>query len=168
MNKKILIILLITVIITSFSSCSSNSKTVTPAVIESTKSESPVTVVQDNTIKNIVETQKTYGDFIMPKPGIRPVAVMVDNQGSRVLPQGGLDKAQVIYEIIVEGGITRLMPVFWGTVPEMIGPVRSSRHYFLDYVMENDAIYVHYGFSPQARKDISKFGINNKRKCFKA
>jgi hypothetical protein len=86
---------------------------------------------------------------------------MIDNEGTRSLPQGGLDKAQVIYEIMVEGGETRLMPVFWGTAPSSIGPVRSSRHYFLDYSMENDAIYVHFGWSPQAKSDISKLKINN-------
>ncbi len=63
--------------------------------------------------------------------------------------------------IIVEGGITRLMPVFWGTEPQMIGPVRSARHYFIDYAMEHDAIYVHIGWSPMAQRDISAFKINN-------
>ena len=100
-------------------------------------------------------------DFIMPIEGLRPVAVMIDNQGVICLPQGGLDKAQIIYEIIVEGGLTRLMPVFWGTNPEMIGSVRSARHYFLDYVMEHDAIYVHFGWSPKTIEDIRDFKINN-------
>lgn len=100
-------------------------------------------------------------DFTMPEDGVRPVAVMIDNEGTRVLPQGGLDKAQIVYEMIVEGGLSRLMPVFWGTKPEMIGPVRSSRHYFLDYSMEHDAIYVHFGWSTQAEKDIPKLKINN-------
>jgi len=104
---------------------------------------------------------KAGSNFVFPVEGLRPYAVMIDNEGVKSLPQGGLYKAQVIYEIIVEGGETRLMPVFWGTEPEMIGPVRSSRHYFLDYVMEHDAIYVHFGWSPMAMKDISKFKINN-------
>ncbi|GAE88175.1 hypothetical protein JCM21531_1600 [Acetivibrio straminisolvens JCM 21531] len=39
------------------------------------------------------------------------------------------------------------MPVFWGQKTELIGPVRSARHYFLDYAMEHDAIYVHIGWS---------------------
>lgn len=99
-------------------------------------------------------------EFSLPSEGMRAMAVMIDNEGTRVLPQGGLDKAQIVYEVIVEGGLTRLMPVFWGTNPEMIGPVRSARDYFLDYSMEYDAIYVHYGGSPQAGKDIPKFGIN--------
>ncbi|WP_243467285.1 DUF3048 N-terminal domain-containing protein [Acetivibrio straminisolvens] len=72
---------------------------------------------------------------------------MIDNQGTICLPQGGLSQAQVIYEVIVEGGITRFMPVFWGQKTELIGPVRSARHYFLDYAMEHDAIYVHIGWS---------------------
>ncbi len=100
-------------------------------------------------------------DFILPVKCVRPYAVMIDNQGTRVLPQGGIYKAQIVYEIMVEGGITRLMPVFWGTLPELVGPVRSSRHYFLDYVLEHDAIYVHFGYSPQAMTDISKLKINN-------
>ena len=41
------------------------------------------------------------------------------------------------------------MPVFWGTEPEMIGPARSARHYFLDFSMEYDAVYVHYGGAPR-------------------
>ena len=42
-----------------------------------------------------------------------------------------------------------------------IASVRSSRHYFLDYAMENDAIYTHYGWSPQAESDIASYRINN-------
>ena len=90
----------------------------------------------------------------------RPIAVMIDNH-SEAWPQAGLNNAYVVYEIIVEGGETRLMPVFKGQDLEKIGPVRSSRHYFLDYALENDAIYVHYGWSPQAENDITKLNVNN-------
>ena len=90
----------------------------------------------------------------------RPIAVMIDNH-NLAWPQAGLNKAYMVYEAIVEGGETRLMALFKGQDIAAIGPVRSSRHYFLDYAMENDAIYVHYGWSPQAQSDISKFGINN-------
>ena len=90
----------------------------------------------------------------------RPIAVMIDNH-TGAWPQAGLNDAYMVYEIIVEGGETRLMPVFKGANLEKIGPVRSSRHYFLDYALENDAIYVHFGWSPQAEKDISKLKVNN-------
>lgn len=90
----------------------------------------------------------------------RPIAVMIDNHKS-AWPQAGLNDAYLVYEIIVEGGETRLMPVFKGVNLEKIGPIRSSRHYFLDYALENSAIYVHYGWSPQAESDIKKLKVNN-------
>ena len=90
----------------------------------------------------------------------RPIAVMIDNHRG-AWPQAGLNKTYLVYEIIVEGGETRLMALFKGKDVDVVGPVRSSRHYFLDYAMENDAIYAHYGWSPKAKNDISSLGINN-------
>ena len=90
----------------------------------------------------------------------RPIAVMIDNHKG-AWPQAGLNEAYLVYEIIVEGGETRLMACFKGKDLEKIGPVRSSRHYFLDYALENDAIYVHFGWSPQAESDISTYKVNN-------
>ena len=90
----------------------------------------------------------------------RPIAVMIDNHNG-AWPQAGLNQAYMVYEIIVEGGETRLMALFKGVTVNKIGPVRSSRHYFLDYAMENDAIYAHYGWSPQAQSDIKTYSINN-------
>ncbi len=99
--------------------------------------------------------------FIYPDSAVRPVAVMIDNEGGRPLPQAGLVQAQIVYEVLTEYKITRYMAVFWDSMPEMIGPVRSSRDYFLDYAMEYDAVYTHYGWSPQAQKDISRLHIQN-------
>ena len=90
----------------------------------------------------------------------RPIAVMIDNNVN-AQPQAGLNDAYMVYEIIVEGGESRIMALFKGANLDKIGPVRSSRHYFLDYALENDAIYVHYGWSPQAQSDISSLGVNN-------
>ena len=90
----------------------------------------------------------------------RPLAVMIDNH-SDAWPQVGLQKAYMIYEIVVEGGETRLMALFKGVNVEQIGPVRSARHYFIDYAMENDAIYAHFGQSPQAESDLKKYNIND-------
>ena len=90
----------------------------------------------------------------------RPIAVMIDNVGD-ARPQVGLNDAYVVYEIIVEGGYSRLMPIFKGQDLEKIGPVRSARHYFLDYALENDAIYAHFGWSPQAQSDIDTLDVDN-------
>ena len=84
------------------------------------------------------------------------------NNHNEARPQAGLDKAYIIYEFMVEGGITRLMALYTpDTDVEKIGAVRSSRHYYLDYAMENDAIYVHWGTSTFAEADIASLGINN-------
>ena len=91
----------------------------------------------------------------------RPYAVMINNISTVWGYQCGLQDAYIVYEIIVEGGYTRLMAVFKDKDLDRIGSVRSSRHYFLDYALENDAIYVHFGWSPQAQSDMSKLGVNN-------
>ena len=92
---------------------------------------------------------------------VRPIAVMIDNDSDKARPQIGLENAYLVYEIVVEGQATRFMALFKDYGLEKVGPVRSSRHYFLDYAMEHGAIYSHAGWSPQAAKDISSLGINN-------
>lgn len=112
---------------------------------------------QNEEISKTVEEEKTVQIF---KGDDRPIAVMIDNH-SEAWPQAALNDTYLVYEIVVEGGETRLMALFKGQNIDKIGPIRSSRHYFLDYAMENDAIYTHFGWSPQAQSDISKFKINN-------
>lgn len=91
----------------------------------------------------------------------RNYAIMINNHAIARKNHAGLDDAYIVYEGIVEGGLTRLMAIYKDKSTSRIGSVRSSRHDFLDYAMENDAIYVHFGWSPQAESDIKKFGINN-------
>lgn len=91
----------------------------------------------------------------------RPIAVMINNNKAVWGYQAGIQDAYITYEMIVEGGITRMMAVFKDKNTERIASVRSSRHYYLDYALENDAIYVHYGWSPKAENDISKLKVNN-------
>ena len=94
------------------------------------------------------------------KSNSRPYAVMINNNHA-AWPQAGLQDAYIVYEIVVEGGITRMMALYRDQDTAKIGSIRSSRHYFLDYALENDAIYVHFGWSPKAQSDISSLGINN-------
>lgn len=90
----------------------------------------------------------------------RPVAVMVENEyNSR--PQSGLKEACIVYEALTEGGITRFLAIFLGSDIAEIGPVRSSRPYFIDYALEYDSIYVHYGASPKAYDDLQQHFIDN-------
>ncbi len=106
------------------------------------------------------ETNEFYKKYY--DSSLRPFAVMIDNDSNDSRPHAGLTDAYLVYEITVEGNATRLMALFAGdTKVEKIGPVRSARHYFLDYASEHDALYVHFGWSPQAERDISAIGINN-------
>ena len=91
----------------------------------------------------------------------RPIAVMIDNEKPAWQNHGGLNSAYMLYEFIIEGGETRIMAFFKNVMPDYIGPVRSARHYFLDYAMEHDAIFTHFGWSPKAQSDIKTLGINN-------
>lgn len=90
----------------------------------------------------------------------RPVAVMIDNQKD-AWHHSGLNNAYMVYEIIVEGGITRMMALFKDNLPDSVGPVRSARPYYIDYALENDAIYAHFGHTIQAMDDIEGLGIND-------
>ena len=91
----------------------------------------------------------------------RPYAVMINNIGAARPYHTGLQDAYLVYEIVVEGGITRYLALFKDKTNEVVGNVRSARHYYIDYVLENDAYYVHWGWSPQAQSDISSLDIDN-------
>lgn len=91
-----------------------------------------------------------------------PVGVMIENlAGEGVRPQSGLSRALVVYEVIVEGGITRFLAMFAGERPSRIGPVRSARPTFLEFASEYDAVYVHAGGSPEALAAIEGLGIKD-------
>ena len=123
--------------------------------------ENKETLSEENTEnENVLTAELEEKEVQIFKGNDRPIAVMIDNH-NLAWPQAGLNQAYMVYEIIVEGGETRLMALFKGVNVENIGPVRSSRHYFIDYAMENDAIYTHFGWSPQAQSDIKKYSINN-------
>ncbi|MBU0546072.1 DUF3048 domain-containing protein, partial [Patescibacteria group bacterium] len=79
------------------------------------------------------------------------IAVMVDNHPV-AWPQVGLKDAPVVYEVPVEGGLTRFMAIYTkNSEVEKVGPVRSARPYFLDWLREyGDALYMHCGGSPAA------------------
>lgn len=89
----------------------------------------------------------------------RNIAVMINNIKNVWGYQSGVQDAHIVYEIVAEGGITRLMAVFKDQNTERIGTVRSARIYYLDYALENDAIYVHIGGSKEAKSDLKTLGM---------
>jgi hypothetical protein len=116
----------------------------------------------NNTLVKIgtIYVEKPKVKIINEESNSRIIAVSINNNHS-AWPHAGLQDAFLGYELIAEGGITRLLAFYKDTNTLKIGSVRSARHYFLDYVLENDAIFVHYGYSPQAKEDIDSLKINN-------
>lgn len=113
---------------------------------------------KETTTTKVVEEKKL--NIVDLNSTSRPYAVMINNIGVARPLQSGLQDAYIIYEIIVEGGLSRYMALFLDQNTERIGSIRSSRHYFLDYALENDAIYVHHGQSPQAAADFNKLNVD--------
>lgn len=91
----------------------------------------------------------------------RPVAIMLNNL-KPAQPMSGVSYADVVYEYVVEGGITRLMGVFenYDTL-EKIGSVRSCREYFVYTALEFDAIYCHFGQASYAVELLDKDYVDN-------
>jgi hypothetical protein len=81
----------------------------------------------------------------------RAVLVIVENQ-KLARPQSGLHKADIVYEILAEGDITRFAVIYQSEIPDLIGPVRSIRPYFIELGKQLDSLIIHAGWSPEAQK----------------
>jgi len=91
----------------------------------------------------------------------RPYAVVVNNYPGAVKVQAGLEDAYIVYEFPIEGGLTRSLALYKDKEDVKIGTIRSARHNYIDYVLENDAIFVHFGWSHEAETQIINMGIEN-------
>ena len=90
----------------------------------------------------------------------RPFAVVVENHpDSR--PQSGLIDADMVYETLAEGGITRFMAVYQSKETKNVGPVRSARTYFADLANELHAVFVHVGGNSDALENIKNEQYKN-------
>ena len=76
----------------------------------------------------------------------RPLGVMIENH-QEARPQSGVSKSDVVYEVVAEGGITRFLTIFYCNDADFVGPVRSARTYFLDFISEyaDYPLYAHVG-----------------------
>lgn len=79
----------------------------------------------------------------------RPIGVMLDNV-SLAQPQSGIDRADIVIEAMVEGGITRDLAIYHSTDADYIEPVRSARTPFLYWALEYDAMFAHVGSAEKA------------------
>lgn len=141
------IIILLGIVITAFIVLNKNKD------LDKSESKTP-----EKDIEEVVPEKKI--NIVDVNSKSRPYAVMINNINVARPLQSGLQDAYIMYEIIVEGGITRYLALFMDQNTERIGSIRSARHYFLDYALENDAIYVHHGQSPQAAADFSNLSVD--------
>lgn len=74
----------------------------------------------------------------------RPLGIMIDNI-VEARPQSGLSRADIIYEAVAEGGITRFMPIFFCQDAGDVTPVRSARTHYIMWLSEYDGLYAHVG-----------------------
>lgn len=90
----------------------------------------------------------------------RAVAVMINNH-PKARPQSGLNQADVVYEMLAEGDVTRFLAIFHSERPEMIGPVRSSRDYYIELAKGYDSLYIAHGYSPEAKELLDQGYVDN-------
>ncbi|WP_428910669.1 DUF3048 domain-containing protein [Niallia sp. Krafla_26] len=90
----------------------------------------------------------------------RAVAVMVNNH-PLARPQSGLNQADIVYEVLAEGNVTRFLAIFQSEEPNNIGPVRSAREYYIELATGYDSLFVAHGYSPDAEKMLKRGVIDN-------
>lgn len=164
-NKKKIIFLIIAVAITlvfctMLTGCSKKDTTATVdsgAADSGAEEPEPEEPVQDTGVYSVLTGLPIDADHANK----RPVSCMVENT-KMALPQYGLNRAGVVYECPVEGGITRLMAIFDNyDGMDKIGNVRSCRPYYAIISAEYDAIYVHYGQSVQGEALLNTGIVND-------
>lgn len=109
--------------------------------------------------QEVLYLQPLGGERRPQKRAANPVAVVIDNNVDLV-SQAGLNEAAIVYEALVEGGLTRFLAVYnYDDSIVKVGPVRSVRPYFLDWAAEYQAALLHVGGSPAALAAINQYSI---------
>ncbi len=112
--------------------------------------------------KNIKQDQQEEKvNIVNLESNTRPYAVVINNFPYAVEVQAGLDKAYIVYEFPIEGGISRSLALFKDVSDAKIGTIRSARQNYLDYALENDAILIHFGGNFKANEDLPKLNIDH-------
>ncbi len=155
MKKTISMLLAMALAFAVFAACGGNGGEAPPDSSDnsgdSSASEPPVQELNINLLTG-EEAAEGYN------PNLRPVAVMVNNI-KQSWPQSGITSADVVYEIVTEGGITRLMCVFsdYTQMPK-VGPVRSARDQMVQLMMPMGYMYFHIGGSTFAQDMLDYYG----------
>ncbi|MGJ9458376.1 DUF3048 domain-containing protein [Oceanobacillus sp. CF4.6] len=117
--------------------------------------------------KTEVPEKMKGNETIFPLTGIetnekvdnRIISVMVNNHPA-ARPQSGLSEADIVFEILAEGMITRLLAFYQSEMTDVIGPVRSAREYYFELANRYEALYVYHGAASFVNDMIANRGIN--------
>lgn len=153
---KILSILMTAAICTmAFTACGKDQADPAPNESQLQSSQETSSIEEVKPIINPFTGETGYSEELLR---VRPVAVMINNI-SAALPQSGIADADILYEMPVEGAVTRMMAVFsdYQSIPN-IGSIRSARHDYVELVKPLNALYLHFGGSDAGKKAIA----NNK------
>jgi len=89
----------------------------------------------------------------------RPIAIMVQNN-PKARPHSGLIFADIVFELVAEGGVTRFVTLFSSYDADIIGSVRSARIYFAEIARSFDPIYTFWGTYPQCYEAIKNMDMD--------
>lgn len=124
--------------------------------VEPTKKDQAV----EETVVEEVYLAPLTGEVVEEEVTQRPIIVTVNNH-PEARPQSGLADADIVYEMLAEGNVTRFLAVYQSSLPETVGPVRSARNYFVDIAKAYDAFYIAHGYSPEAKSMLSNNVVDN-------
>lgn len=154
MKKKWM--LCIVAAIALFAGCSKNS--------EEVGNEQEGTPIVDNDQEETEEvfpyTAPLTGVGMKEEPTSRAYAVMINND-PKARPQSGLHKADLVYEVLAEGNVTRFLAIFQSEKADRIGPVRSARDYYMELAKGYDSVYIAHGYSPEAKQMLDEGYIDH-------
>lgn len=160
MKRKIILLILLFAVMINVISCDQINSLINPQTTETeTETETDaVTTAQPIPMPKYIDPitgEPTDNDF----SGSRPVAVVVKND-RKASPQYGLSKAAVLYEALVEGGMTRFLAVYSDvSLVNKVGPVIDSRTYFYDLAANHNAVFVQAGTTTNGNKTQVSRGI---------
>ena len=127
------------------------------------KPVTPASAEPEEVEEEVVELPYTMpftGEKVAEEPELRPVLFTINNHPA-ARPQSGLGDADVVYEMLAEGDVTRLLALYQSQIPANIGPIRSARSYFVDIAKGLDAFYVAHGYSPEAKAMLTSGTVDN-------
>lgn len=129
---------------------SNSGVTTVPTTSAPDETTQPTTAPTQTTAPSMLYANPLTGEPMEEPSTQRPIAVMLNNIKA-AMPQHGVSQADILYEVLAEGGITRCMGIFSDISDvEKLGSIRSARKYYIDIALGYGAAYVHAGGSDEA------------------